>query len=225
MIGHQWWWEFRYPQLGVVTANELVLPVGSRCRSEDAFRGRDPQLLDSARRRQARRESAAAQRDQAKNATRVNHLTFNVETAGYYIGQCAEFCGESHAIMRIGGDALQPEASSSDGLQSMGGHAGGRRSCRRRQPQRLADTLTQRATRWMQALPAAARPAAADARAARHAPDAGAGRSSLHRGARQTPRLQPLSEAERGQAAVHDPSLRGVSHDNGTTRRACSVRT
>ena len=28
VVGHQWWWEFRYPQLGVVTANELVLPVG-----------------------------------------------------------------------------------------------------------------------------------------------------------------------------------------------------
>ena len=28
VIGHQWWWEFRYPQLGIVTANELYLPVG-----------------------------------------------------------------------------------------------------------------------------------------------------------------------------------------------------
>jgi len=28
VIGHQWWWEFRYPELGVVTANELYLPVG-----------------------------------------------------------------------------------------------------------------------------------------------------------------------------------------------------
>ena len=27
VIGHQWWWEFRYPELGVVTANELVVPV------------------------------------------------------------------------------------------------------------------------------------------------------------------------------------------------------
>src|ERR671936_917985 len=28
VTGHQWWWEFRYPQYGVVTANELYLPVG-----------------------------------------------------------------------------------------------------------------------------------------------------------------------------------------------------
>src|SRR5512140_2011167 len=28
VIGHQWWWEFRYPQLGIVTANELYLPIG-----------------------------------------------------------------------------------------------------------------------------------------------------------------------------------------------------
>ncbi|MEK7216521.1 MAG: cytochrome c oxidase subunit II, partial [Chloroflexota bacterium] len=28
VVGHQWWWEFQYPGLGVVTANELHLPVG-----------------------------------------------------------------------------------------------------------------------------------------------------------------------------------------------------
>jgi cytochrome c oxidase subunit 2 len=28
VIGHQWWWEFRYPQYKVITANELYLPVG-----------------------------------------------------------------------------------------------------------------------------------------------------------------------------------------------------
>src|ERR1700677_808052 len=29
VIGHQWWWEFRYPKLGIVTANELHVPVSS----------------------------------------------------------------------------------------------------------------------------------------------------------------------------------------------------
>ena len=28
VIGHQWWWEFRYPELGVTTANELYIPAG-----------------------------------------------------------------------------------------------------------------------------------------------------------------------------------------------------
>src|SRR2546421_12250083 len=28
VIGHQWWWEFRYPELGLVTANELHVPIG-----------------------------------------------------------------------------------------------------------------------------------------------------------------------------------------------------
>src|SRR5207245_2457292 len=28
VVGHQWWWEFRYPQYGVTTANELYLPIG-----------------------------------------------------------------------------------------------------------------------------------------------------------------------------------------------------
>ena len=28
VVGHQWWWEFKYPQLGITTANELYLPNG-----------------------------------------------------------------------------------------------------------------------------------------------------------------------------------------------------
>src|SRR6266542_4244133 len=34
VIGHQWWWEYRYPDLGIVTANELHLPVGIAVRLE-----------------------------------------------------------------------------------------------------------------------------------------------------------------------------------------------
>ena len=29
VIGHQWWWEFRYPDLGIVTANELHVPLST----------------------------------------------------------------------------------------------------------------------------------------------------------------------------------------------------
>ena len=30
VIGHQWWWEVRYPQTGVVTANEIHIPIGRK---------------------------------------------------------------------------------------------------------------------------------------------------------------------------------------------------
>src|SRR5262249_28266200 len=36
-IGHQYWWEFRYPQLGIVTANELHIPVSDPARPKPTF--------------------------------------------------------------------------------------------------------------------------------------------------------------------------------------------
>ena len=50
-IGHQWWWEFRYPSLGIVTANELHVPVSDPAKPDAdipqaALRRRGPQLLD-----------------------------------------------------------------------------------------------------------------------------------------------------------------------------------
>ena len=37
MIGHQWWWEFRYPDLGIVTANELHVPVSDPAHPTPTF--------------------------------------------------------------------------------------------------------------------------------------------------------------------------------------------
>ncbi len=90
VLGHQWWWEFRYPALGVVTANELHLPVGRTAHLE--LRGPDvihsfwvPRL--------------GGKRDVVPG--RLNTLTFTPEEPGEYLGQCAEFCGVSHANMRM----------------------------------------------------------------------------------------------------------------------------
>lgn len=90
VIGHQWWWEFRYPGLGVTTANELHLPVGRPIsldvKSADVIHSFwSPPL--------------GGKRDLIPG--RVNHLTFTVDAAGEYPGQCAEFCGASHANMRF----------------------------------------------------------------------------------------------------------------------------
>jgi cytochrome c oxidase subunit 2 len=90
VVGHQWWWEFRYPQYGVVTANELYLPVG---RTVDfALTTVDvvhsfwiPQL--------------GGKRDLVANDT--NHVWFTPESAFAWNGFCAEYCGSSHANMRF----------------------------------------------------------------------------------------------------------------------------
>lgn len=87
-FGYQWWWSFEYPELGIVTANELVIPAGRAVRVN--VRSRDvvhsfwvPKL--------------AGKRDMIPN--RNNDLWFLADEPGEFHGQCAEFCGESHANM------------------------------------------------------------------------------------------------------------------------------
>ena len=57
VIGHQWWWEFRYPEANITTANEMYIPAGRTVELEDQLGRRGPQLLAPALRRQARRLS------------------------------------------------------------------------------------------------------------------------------------------------------------------------
>ena len=88
VVGHQWWWEFRYPEYGITTANEMHVPVGRtvdiRMISDDVLHSFWlPQL--------------AAKRDVfPKRETRI---WFTAEVSGRYSGQCAEFCGIQHGRM------------------------------------------------------------------------------------------------------------------------------
>jgi cytochrome c oxidase subunit 2 len=89
-IGHQWWFEFSYPELGITTANELHLPVDRAAsfviRSDDVIHSFwVPQL--------------AGKVDMVPG--HANDLWFTPNTPGEYLGQCAEFCGTSHALMRF----------------------------------------------------------------------------------------------------------------------------
>lgn len=86
---YQWWWEFQYPSLGIVTANELHVPAGRevvlRLEGGDVIHSFwIPQL--------------GGKRDVVPG--RLNTLRFTARTPGEYLGQCAEFCGVSHANMR-----------------------------------------------------------------------------------------------------------------------------
>jgi cytochrome c oxidase subunit 2 len=86
--GYQWWWEFRYPDLGVVTANELVLPAGRPV----LLRMEGPDVIHSFWVPQL-----GGKRDVIPG--RHNRLALTPEQPGEYWGQCAEFCGASHANM------------------------------------------------------------------------------------------------------------------------------
>src|SRR5437773_244777 len=90
VIGHQWWWEFRYPELGLVTANELHLPLGRSVQlsitSADVIHSFWAPTL-------------GGKRDAIPG--RINRIAFRADSMGDYSGQCAEFCGESHANMRL----------------------------------------------------------------------------------------------------------------------------
>ncbi len=93
VTGHQWWWEFRYAEYGVTTANEIYLPVGRtvnfRLRSADVIHSFwTPQL--------------GGKRDVVTNRTNYLWYTPDSSTAGsVWNGFCVEYCGASHANMRF----------------------------------------------------------------------------------------------------------------------------
>ena len=119
VIGHQWWWEFRYPEYGVTTANEMVLPTGRnidlKMYSVDVIHSFWVPRVGGKRDVNPQPRVAPGER-----GPRWNHLNFNIEQAGFYNGQCAEYCGESHAIMRMAINALPP-AEFEQWVNSMGG--------------------------------------------------------------------------------------------------------
>jgi len=90
VIGHQWWWEYRYPGLGIVTANELHLPQGRPVVL--AITSADVIHSFWAPKLHGKRDAMPG---------RITHLSFTPDSVDTYLGQCAEFCGESHANMRL----------------------------------------------------------------------------------------------------------------------------
>jgi cytochrome c oxidase subunit II len=88
--GHQWWWEFKYPDQKITTANELHLPVGQTV----AFHLHAPDVIHS-----FWIPPLGGKRDVVPH--RVNRIIMTPEVPGEYPGQCAEYCGTSHANMRF----------------------------------------------------------------------------------------------------------------------------
>jgi cytochrome c oxidase subunit 2 len=86
LVGHQWWWEYKYTDLEITTANELHIPVGRPVQlamtSKDVIHAFWPPKL-------------AGKVDVVPG--RTNHLQIRAEEPGTYWGQCTEYCGLSHS--------------------------------------------------------------------------------------------------------------------------------
>jgi cytochrome c oxidase subunit II len=96
--GWRWWWEYRYPATGIVTANELHIPTGQRLllklQAGDVIHSFwVPQL--------------GPKRDMLKEYS--NNLWIQADKPGLYLGTCSEYCGTQHAGMMIHVIAQTPE--------------------------------------------------------------------------------------------------------------------
>jgi cytochrome c oxidase subunit 2 len=90
VVAHDWWWEVRYPDTGIVSANEIHVPVGRQVavsiHTDDVIHSFwVPQLA-------GKLDAIPGQ---------PNLLRFTAEKAGVYRGECAEFCGIQHANMNF----------------------------------------------------------------------------------------------------------------------------
>jgi cytochrome c oxidase subunit 2 len=95
VIGHQFWWEFRYPKLGIVTANELHVPQSTKAQPQPTYL----KLTSADVMHSFWVPRLAGKTDLLPN--RVNEMWFDPHVAGVYLGQCAQFCGAEHAKMLI----------------------------------------------------------------------------------------------------------------------------
>lgn len=98
VVGHQWWWQIEYPQQGVVTGNEMVIPAGRPVElileSNDVIHSFWVPRL-------------AGKTDLLPGYT--NTMWIQADEPGTYYGQCAELCGASHAKMRFRVHAVTEE--------------------------------------------------------------------------------------------------------------------
>ncbi len=101
VTGHQWWWEFHYPEYGVTTANEVYIPVGRTAnfvlRTKDVLHSFwVPQM--------------GGKRDLITNRTNTLWFTPRVDLGtNAWNGFCTEYCGSSHANMKFRLFTVQPD--------------------------------------------------------------------------------------------------------------------
>jgi cytochrome c oxidase subunit II len=97
--GKQWWWQFSYPEEKVVTADEMVIPTGrdvhvSLTACNGTGNSKTCNVIHS-----FWVPELSGKKDVVPGQT--NTLTLSADKPGTYLGQCAEYCGLSHANMRF----------------------------------------------------------------------------------------------------------------------------
>jgi len=104
-VAKQWWWEFRYPDDEIVTANELVIPTDRKVRvnltaCDDTIPNECNVIHSFWAPQLGGKQDVVPGRPQA--------TTIEADEPGTYLGQCAEYCGISHANMRFRVIAVEP---------------------------------------------------------------------------------------------------------------------
>jgi cytochrome c oxidase subunit 2 len=95
VIGHQFWWEYRYPSLGVVTANELHIPTSDPARPTPTLL----HLYSADTDHSFWVPRLAGKTDLIPN--HPNSMWVDPQKPGLYLGQCTQYCGTQHAKMLL----------------------------------------------------------------------------------------------------------------------------
>jgi len=103
VIGHQFWWEYRYPGLGVVTANELHIPVSDPSKPTPTYL----KMSSADVTHSFWVPRLAGKTDVIPN--RINVMWIDPQQSGLYLGQCAQYCGAQHAKMLLRVYAQTPD--------------------------------------------------------------------------------------------------------------------
>jgi cytochrome c oxidase subunit 2 len=102
-VGHQFWWEYRYPQYNVTAANELHIPVGQGTGSRVTYL----KLTSADVIHSFWVPQLGGKTDMLPN--RVNQMWIDPAKPGIYLGQCRQFCGTQHAKMLLRVSVDTPE--------------------------------------------------------------------------------------------------------------------
>jgi cytochrome c oxidase subunit 2 len=103
VVGHQFWWEYRYPKLGIVTANELHVPISDPAKPTPTYLSLSSADTDHS----FWVPRLAGKTDLIPN--RLNTMWIDPQKPGLYLGQCAQYCGTQHALMLLRVYAQSPE--------------------------------------------------------------------------------------------------------------------
>jgi cytochrome c oxidase subunit II len=95
VVGHQFWWEFRYPKLGIVAANELHVPLSTDSQPTPSYL----KLLSADVDHSFWVPQLAGKTDMIPNHPNLTWI--DPKYPGLYVGQCAQFCGVEHAKMLL----------------------------------------------------------------------------------------------------------------------------